>query len=73
MPKTALSAQEWRLRLHSYAEDTLLFDRGQKSQQGSHWARGLEKQGTRWSHQLMSLGHPFSAAVGTTRRYHVVD
>lgn len=41
MPKKALTATEWRQRLHSYASGTFRFGRGQRPQPNSYWAREL--------------------------------
>lgn len=70
MPKGALTNQQWRVRLHSYANGQFTFSTGQKPQKGSYWAKELGKIESCPKHKAASSVDVFGRSIICRCGYH---
>ena len=70
MPKTGLSAVEWRRRLQQYAEGNFTFGRGQKPIRSSVWGKQLAAIDSCPRHRNVSARDPFGRKIVCMCGYH---
>ena len=70
MPKTGLSAFEWKKRLQQYAQGTFSFGRGQKPNEGTHWKKELAKIDRCPKHANIGSHDPFGKKIVCVCGYH---